>query len=142
MTICAVNFFHNLFKKEKPCRMDSDDLIQAFCAKHSLKTSRKKRPITKPEFKSVLRWAADQSNELKLLRNVLMIVFGWLGFLRYDDLSQLQWRDIDLHNDKVILNIKQAKTDRLREGQTVYIPLHEDWSQILNRYLAVSGIEK
>ena len=140
--ICSVNFYHSLFRQPKPCKLDSDDLIQAFCAKHSIKKSRVKRPLLRDEIVKIANWASNFLDDLKIMRNVSMIMLGWLGFLRYDDLSQVKWSDFVFKDNIVTLLIRQAKTDRQGSGQYVYIPVNADLLHFLKRYISLSGLDK
>ena len=50
-----------------------------------------------------------------------MILLGYAGFLRFNEISELKCNDIELKEDHVILKIKKSKTDVYRTVKEVLI---------------------
>lgn len=61
------------------------------------------------------------STDLLVLRNLTMILIGFAGFLRYDELSSLKCKDVTVESDYLKITIQRSKTDQLREGSEVLI---------------------
>jgi len=62
----------------------------------------------------------DWSDYLSI-RNTVMCVVAWHGFLRYSDLSVIRMTDIDMQCDHFSLFIAKSKTDPAGEGQRVIV---------------------
>jgi integrase len=55
------------------------------------------------------------------VRNTLMIVFGFSAFLRVEELLNIQLEHVTIHETHVAIHIPKAKTDQLRQGNSVVI---------------------
>jgi integrase len=64
--------------------------------------------------------SADSEN-LKQLRSVTLMVIAFMGFLRFDEISHLKWSDIEFNLGYITLHIRRSKTDQLRDGDKVLI---------------------
>ncbi|KAJ8320594.1 hypothetical protein KUTeg_002181, partial [Tegillarca granosa] len=56
-----------------------------------------------------------------LVRDLLMILFGYSGFLRFDKISSLTCKDISVHDYYLTLYIERSKTDQYRDGNSILI---------------------
>jgi integrase len=80
-------------------------------------------------------------NDLKQLRTVTLMVVSFMGFLRFDEVSQLRWSDIEFKEGYVSIAIRKSKTDQLREGGRVLIAQASSKAcavLLLGKYLRVS----
>ena len=55
------------------------------------------------------------------LQIVTLIILGFFGFLRWDDLSQLRFSDLFFYHDHLALFLEKRKNDQFREGSWIYI---------------------
>ncbi|CAH3178694.1 unnamed protein product [Porites lobata] len=60
-------------------------------------------------------------NDLLQLRNLVMFVLAFSGFLRFSELSLILAKDIKFSNGVISVFIEKSKADQLREGQSVVI---------------------
>ena len=106
----------------------------------SKKIVRKKQPVTSDMIKALCaRYSA--SNELLEVRDLCMILLGFSGFLRFDELSSLRCNDISIFDSYFILKIRKSKTDQYRFGDE--IPISKGSSiacplSMLKRYMLLS----
>jgi hypothetical protein len=61
------------------------------------------------------------SSDLLVVRDLAMILIGFSGFLRFDQLSNLICRDIKIFDDYLKIFISQNKTDQYRHGNELLI---------------------
>ena len=55
-------------------------------------------------------------NDVLVLRAIAMILSGYSGFLRFNELSELKCSDIDLRPDHLSLFLRNSKTDEDHAG--------------------------
>ena len=55
------------------------------------------------------------------LTDLSMILLGFSGFMRLNELSALCYSDISFKNDHLLIKIRKSKTDVFREGRQVLI---------------------
>ena len=60
-------------------------------------------------------------NDLLQLRNLVMFVLAFSGFLRFSELSLIRAKDIKFSEGFISIFIEKSKADQLREGQSVVI---------------------
>lgn len=60
-------------------------------------------------------------SDLLIVRNLTMILFCFAGFLRFDEVSSLKFKDIHVYDEYIVLNIQKSKTDQYRQGNEVLI---------------------
>lgn len=60
-------------------------------------------------------------NDLLQLRNLVMFVLAFSGFLRFSELYLIRAKDIKFSNGFISVFIGKSKADQLREGQSVVI---------------------
>ena len=60
-------------------------------------------------------------NDLLQLRNLVMFVLPFSGFLRFSELSLIRAKDIKFSEGFISIFIEKSKADQLREGQSVVI---------------------
>lgn len=61
------------------------------------------------------------SSNLLDIRDLAMILTGYTGFLRFDEISKLRCNDVTFHDDHFTLNIRSSKTDKFCSGNKVMI---------------------
>jgi integrase len=60
-------------------------------------------------------------NCLTDVRNTLMILLAFIAFLRVDELLHIQLEHIKMHKTHIEIYIPKAKTDQLRQGNSVVV---------------------
>ena len=53
------------------------------------------------------------------LGDLTMILLGYAGFLRFNEINELKCNDIEFKEDHVILKIRKCKSDFYRSGKDV-----------------------
>ena len=128
----AVNYFHNLFYIEP---IQPDKYVLDYCKRFSRKVNRKKRPLLKYEFSKIMRFSCKESPTLLDLRNLCIVMFGFLAFLRFDDFSQLKLCDVDIFGSHVKITVPEGKADQTYKSQSVEIKLDVRCYDILKSYV-------
>ena len=94
-----------------------------FLTKHFRKPENNRRPLLKDEFESMICVHWKQNLDIVVLRNLCVMIFAWIGFLRYDDVSQLKWNNVTFVNNVITLKLSDAKNNKKKRGQTVRFQL-------------------
>ncbi len=136
--INGVKFFHRLFLKNFDNHCVDEQILQ-FLMKHSRKPENKRRPLLKDEFERIICVHWKQNLDIVILRNLCVMIFAWIGFLRYDDVSQLKWNNVTVVNNLITLKLYDAKNDKKKSGQTVKFQLNSNLMRIVNDYLLKAG---
>ena len=61
------------------------------------------------------------SKDLLIMRDLVMILLSFSGFLRFNELSQLRGNDVIVKDCYLIIKIRKSKTDQYRDGDDVLI---------------------
>ncbi len=62
-----------------------------------------------------------QNNAIEY-RNKILLLVGWFGALRRSEISNLQLQDIEVHDQGIVITIRQSKTDQVGAGKSIVIP--------------------
>ena len=62
-----------------------------------------------------------ENADLLVLRDLSMILIGFAGFLRFDELVELKCNDISFQDNYLIIQIRKSKTDVYRSGNELLI---------------------
>ncbi len=106
-----------------------------------------KKPLLINELKQILD-TIDQQNcaDIKKLRDKAVILIGFSGGFRRNEIVSLDYEDLDFVNEGVKISVKKSKTDQFGEGLTKAIPYFENnlycTVTLLKRWLNVSKISK
>ncbi|CAG2234889.1 unnamed protein product [Mytilus edulis] len=84
------------------------------------KPLKRKEPITPTILKSIIA-KFDKNDNLPGLRICAMMLLGFSGFLRYDELAHIRSSDLTFNDSHLQINIQKSKTDRYRQGNTILI---------------------
>lgn len=84
------------------------------------KTANKKDPVS-AEILIELCTHFKDSDDLLIIRDLTMILLSFSGFLRYDEISSLRFKDVVIHDNYLILYINKSKTDQYRQGNEILI---------------------
>ena len=84
------------------------------------KPVKKKEPITSDILKTILRKQYPIDN-LQKLRICCLLLFGYAGFLRFNELAQIRASNLKFSDSHLEILIESSKTDIYRQGHTVVI---------------------
>ena len=79
----------------------------------------------------------DKSEEIKKLRNRSIILIGFSGGFRRNEIVSLDYDDLDFVSEGLKINLKRSKTDQYGEGSVKGLPYFEN-----PQYCPVVSIEK
>lgn len=80
-----------------------------------------KAALTGLQFKQILTYFSGANASFGELRLAAMVICGFLGFLRADEIINLRVRNLAFENDCAILHITKAKNDQMKKGNEVKI---------------------
>ncbi len=106
-----------------------------------------KKPILINELKIILK-AIDEENikDIKKLRDKSIILIGFSGGFRRNEIVSLDYDDLDFVNEGLKITVKRSKTDQYGEGSVKALPYFTDSVYCpvttLKRWLNVSRITK
>ena len=82
-------------------------------------SSKRKEPLDVNHLKLL---AADSNlDDILQLRNLVMFILAFSGFLRSSELCAIRSKDVQFNEGFITINIEKSKTDQLREGRSVVI---------------------
>ena len=106
-----------------------------------------KKPLLISDLKEIIDVINKQEEpDLKKLRNKALLLIGFAGGFRRNELVSLNFEDLDFVFEGVKINIKRSKTDQFGEGFTKGIPYFENYLYCpvknLKNWLNISKIKK
>ena len=106
-----------------------------------------KKPLLINDLKEIIDVINKQEEpDLKKLRNKALLLIGFAGGFRRNELVSLNFEDLDFVFEGVKINIKRSKTDQFGEGFTKGIPYFENYLYCpvknLKNWLNISKIKK
>ena len=97
------------------------NLIEA--SKRISKKIVKKQPVTLDMIKALCTRYATSNDLILEVRDMCMILLGFSGFLRFDELSSFRCYDISIFDSYFILKIRKSKTDQYQFGDEIPISI-------------------
>jgi integrase len=85
--------------------------------------ARRKTPLVVAAMRAVLAGLADDARGE---RDRALLLIGWGAALRRSELVALDWRDVEVADEGLVVHIRRSKIDQLGRGQAVGIPHHEN----------------
>jgi len=106
-----------------------------------------KKPILINDLQKILKVIDEQSSkDIKKLRDKSIILVGFSGGFRRNEIVSLDYDDLDFVHEGLKITIKRSKTDQFGEGSIKALPYFKDSLYcpvtILERWLNVSKITK
>ena len=141
MYICSAKFFLKLFQQPDICLNLVDIQISNYLKKFCRKPNNKRRPLSKAEFDLIIQSHSQFLNSIVILRDLTLLIFGWIGFMRFSDLAQIKFSNVSLNSNQVKIRIFNAKNDKYKNGQTVNFRLNDLLLKIVLRYIRFSGLK-
>ena len=104
-----------------------------------------KKPILINDLKEIINVIDNQNNEeIKKLRDRTIILVGFSGGFRRNEITSLNYEDLDFVKEGVKVNIKKSKTDQFGEGLLKGIPYFDNLQYCpvisLKKWIDVSNI--
>ncbi len=104
-----------------------------------------KKPLLINKLKQVIDIIDEYNNEeIKKLRDRSIILIGFAGGFRRNEIVSLDYDDLDFVTEGVKINIKRSKTDQFGEGTLKALPYFDNLKYCpvisLNKWLEVSSI--
>ncbi|XP_063420589.1 uncharacterized protein LOC134705803 [Mytilus trossulus] len=87
----------------------------------------------------------ERSEDLLIVRDLTMILIGYSGFLRYDELTSLKCKDITVFDDYLEIHISRSKTDQYRQGNKMLISIGRTLAcpfKMYNRYIKLASLDE
>ncbi|MDA7750258.1 site-specific integrase [Candidatus Pelagibacter sp.] len=97
-----------------------------------------KKPLLISSLKSIINVIDEQKNEeIKKLRDRSIILIGFSGGFRRNEIVSLDYDDLDFVEEGLKINIKKSKTDQFGEGFTKALPYFNS-----SQYCPVVSVQK
>ena len=97
-----------------------------------------KKPLLINNLKSIINAIDNQKNEeIKKLRDRTIILIGFSGGFRRNEIVSLDYEDLDFVQEGLKINVKRSKTDQFGEGSTKGLPYFDN-----SKYCPVVSISK
>ena len=93
--ISATKFFSNTFANIELCIIKD---LELYLKKVTIKVNKQKR-LSKIEIMKVMDFYSNKDLNVKMCRDICIVLFCWYALLRYDDVSQLKVKDLKIDND-------------------------------------------
>ena len=141
----ALGWAHRTAGFEDPTCHVLPKMIRESAVRKLGKGKNKKLPISAQDIKCIVSKFASEHASLLDLRTVCLCVLSFSGFLRFDEVSNIKFNDIEFEESYVRIFIEKSKTDQVREGAWVYISRSYSAAcpvNILKRYLKSAGFTK
>lgn len=103
-----------------------------------------KKDIITPDTLKELCSLYEGSDNIVDIRDLCMILVGFSGFLRYDEISKLKCRNIKLFESYLSIHIDSSKTDKYRKGEGILIAKGDSIAcpyRMLQRYIGLAKID-
>ena len=101
-------------------------------------TQKGKKPLLINTLKKVINVIDDQKHdEIKILRDKTIILIGFAGGFRRNEIVSLDFEDLDFVKEGIKINLKKSKNDQFGEGFTKALPYFDN-----SKYCPVISIEK
>ena len=84
------------------------------------------------------------SAKLTDIRDLAMILIGYAGLLRFDEISNIRSNDISFKENHLEISIRRSKADKFRAGNKVFISKGNTSAcayGMLKRYIDISGVD-
>ena len=86
-----------------------------------------KKPLLINDLKQIINVIDEEnSSEIKIARDRTIILLGFGGGFRRNELVSLDYEDLDFVNEGIKINIKKSKTDQFGEGSIKALPYFDN----------------
>jgi len=142
--VYGIKWMHNLFGYKDPTlNVHLKDLLSTSKRRVAIRLNGKKDVISSDCVKDLFIKYRD-STDLFVVRDLVMIVTCFTGFLRYDELSNIRCNEISFHENYVKILISKSKTDQFRDGNEVLLSKIDSVAcpfEALFRYVTLANVD-
>jgi site-specific recombinase XerD len=85
-----------------------------------------KKPILISNLKTIINVIDEQKNEIKKLRDRSIILIGFSGGFRRNEIVSLDFEDLDFVNEGLKITVRKSKTDQFGEGSLKALPYFDN----------------
>lgn len=140
--VSAVNWVHSLAGYDRPGSDSFVTSITSACTRHVARPIKRKLPVTKEHVAQIVDKYCRDTQNISDFRTGAMLMLMYYGFLRFNEVSLLQRRDLSFFEDRAQVEIRQSKTDQLRQGSIIPIKRGNHGSfcpvNILEKYVTLA----
>ena len=140
--VYAIKWIHELKNMPDPCDNSYVKNLLESAKRTAVKPVNKKDPVSSDMLIELCQKFYD-SKDLLTVRNLCMILVGFCGFLRFNEISSLKCNDVVIHDSHFVLKIRRSKTDQYRDGSEVVISKGTSVAcphSMLLKYIDLAGI--
>lgn len=142
-SVYSIKWAHSLCGKSDPT--DNGFVTNLLETSKRLRSNKTiKKDVVTSEMLKELCLLYEGSTDLLDIRDLCMILIGYSGFLRYDELSKLKCCNVKIFDTQFSLHIDSSKTDRYRKGEEILIAKGDSIAcpyLMLRKYLGLAAIE-
>ena len=139
----AIKHFHNLGGLPDPTEAVLVSYVLDAAQRICHRPKKKKQPIVIEHIKKIHDSLTEKGMSLLHLRNFVMMLLCFTGFLRYDEAANLKLEDIVFQDSFMKIFIEKSKTDQFREGAWVFIAKVDSDicpTKILRKYITEANL--
>ena len=117
----SISWAHRTAGYDDPTVHQLVKMVREAAVRNLGKGDNKKLPLSASDIKEIVKKFGNSDCNLMDLRTATMCILCFTGFLRFDEVSNLKYSDIDFEESYFRLFIEKSKTDTCRVGNWVYI---------------------
>ena len=139
----SIRWAHSLKGYADPTDNDFVKNLQDSANRLNSKPVVKKDPVTSEMLVNLCNMYKS-STDLLIVRDLTMIVIGFSGFLRFDELSSLICKNVKIFEDHLCILIDRSKTDQYRHGNEILISSGNTEAcpvSMYKRYIALANLK-
>ena len=139
----GIKYYHKTLLHDDPMDHPLPKAMLDVAKRRNKKLTTRKSPLTLENLTDIYTIL----NTVPTLTNVrcsTMILLGFMGFLRFDELSRIRYGDISFHETYLKIFIESSKTDKYRDGCWVHLAANNSKTcpvKNLKQYLLLAGLE-
>lgn len=140
--IYSLKWVHSLFGLQDPTDNSFVKNLQSSARRLNNNPIRKKDPVSSEMLVQLCDKYKD-SNDLMVVRDLTMILLGFAGFFRFDEISNLKCKDVKIFDDYLCILVQRSKTDQFRHGDEILISKGNTNAcpcKMYKHYLFLSGL--
>ena len=137
----AISWAHRTAGFDDPTTHQLVKMVRESAVRNLGKGNNKKQPLEARDIREIVSKLGHKNCNLMELRTVTICILCFAGFLRFDEVSNLKFSDIEFEETYFRLFIEKSKTDVCRTGAWVYIAKSYTSAcpyTILKRYISMS----
>ena len=93
----------------------------AGCKRHLAKSRAPKKPISPSMLESYIDTCPEYTSNLDDMRTLFVVLVGYAGFLRVNEILNIQVRHITIEREYMQIFLPKRKNDQFRQGQQLHI---------------------